>query len=301
MKKTYIVITVTIIVIISGVIGYFLFNKTTDNKKMSDIKKENNINTEKTVQENNVDMENTVSNQEKKEDTGFFGYTADEWKKMIETFYGNYNGIQLEEIICKYDEKGNYTADVATESEVCGEYVFDKKTGLATEKNIGLTVDFINGKVVNQVKDKKKIFTNNSSVAIGNITDSNEQKIIEKYFNNEASYNSITIYDFVDTNNQDDNNINRFIVIPKDEKVEISVYDCKIDENGKLQKDNLLIEKITDPFVIVYKNLESTTPKICLELNVNGSETIIPLVFRGNDEKLDLKGHEKEAVDITIY
>lgn len=308
MKKIYGIVIIFVAVLI--IIGIFYFininkNNTTEADSNSiNSPSTNNVNNE--VASSNTNNENIIKEEQNntkeiEEIVSFNGYTAEEWKNMIVQFYGNYTGIQITEVICKYDEDGNFTADVATEYEVCGQYVFNKETTFATEKNMGLTVDFINGKIVNQVKDKSKIFTDNLCLAAGYVTSATQAKFIEKYFSNEASYNSITKYDLRSEYNAENEKTDKVVIIPKDENVEISIYDCKIEENGELNKGNMLLEKISEPFMILYDNIEQTTPQMCIELKVNGFEDIIPIVFSGNNGHLDLTGHESEVLDISIY
>lgn len=306
MKKTYLIIIVLVIVIIAMAIvfGIYIKNNTenVENIKKSAENIEEQISTKNNTK-NNTEIatfspetiyENTL-------DETFNGYTSKQWQDMIDQFYGNYKGIQLSEIICKYDKDGNYTATIATQYEVCGEFVFDSKTSFAKEKYTGVTIDFINGKIITEIKNKSEIYTDNICLAIGYVPGINSENFVKKYFESDQIYNSITSYDFREEIERQSQYENKFIFIPKNENVKISIYDCNINNDGKVVKNNLLIENVSEPFTLMYDIAESTTPQMCVKLQVNGFEDIIPLVFSGKDGHLDLEGHESEVRDISIY
>jgi len=78
---------------------------------------------------------------------------------MIDKFYRNYNRIQLSEIICKFDENKKFTATIATQNEVCGEFIFDAKTGYAKDKNTDIIIDFVKRKVITELKNEANVFS----------------------------------------------------------------------------------------------------------------------------------------------
>lgn len=301
MKKLYGIIIFLIIVIIAmGISFYIYINKTTDSKR------ENiqNNNQEKTVDEpqkkDDPEMLDGPGYEYNEEDR-FKGYTSDEWVNMIDNFYGNYEGIQVSEIICKYDENNNYTATVATEYEVCAEFVFDNKTSYAIDKNTGVTIDFINGKIITKIKNEEEIFFDNICLAVGFVQHTTEEEFIIKYFDNNYIYNSITRYDFRSEIERQSQYDEKFVIIPKDDDVKISLYECFFDEDGELYTRGALIENTSEPFTLLYDNFESTTPQICIKFEYNGYEAMFTLVFSGYDGKLDLTGVETEVLDISIY
>ena len=168
MKKSYLIIIILILVIIVLSIGFFVYVKNNKNLEVAN----NNNNTENelyTLDGNSIESENTIS---------FKGYTVDEWKNMIDQFYGNYNGIKLANITCNYDENNNFTATLETQYEVCAEFVFDNETGYGVEKTTKVTIDFINGKLVNKIKNADSIFVDNICLAIGYVTWQNEENFI---------------------------------------------------------------------------------------------------------------------------
>ncbi len=143
-------------------------------------------------------------------------------------------------------------------------------------------------------------FTDNECIAIGYVTDLNETQFIDKYFP-DGSYGSLAYHDFRYPDNRVDGYGNKFVVIPMNENVKITVYDCYIDEeDGELYTDNTLISEATEPFIILDDYIEYT-PTMCIKFEYNGFEEMFPINFSGEDGTLDLKGYEMEVKDISLY
>lgn len=289
MKKMYMIISILILVIIILSISFFVYVK---NNKKVDVANNNTENEPYMLDGNGYEYEDTIS---------FKGYTANEWKNMIDQFYGNYNGIKLANITCNYDENNNFTATLETEYDVCAEFVFDNETGYATEKTTKITIDFINGKLANKIKNEDSVFFDNICLAIGYVTWQNEEAFINNFFESEQVFNSITRYDFRDEIARQSQYDEKFVIIPKDDNVKISVYECFFDEEGNLYTRGALIEKVSEPFTLFYDNFEATTLQMCIKLEYNGFEDEFPLIFSGYDGKIDLTGVESEVLDISIY
>lgn len=140
-------------------------------------------------------------------------------------------------------------------------------------------------------------FTDNIILAIG-LLDENEEEFVNKYFNNRTYYKNLKLYDF-----RSDYTVagNKFIIIPKNSDVKAIVYACSMDENGKIILKNSLISlNHTGPYIIK-KNYIEYIPDMCIKIEYNGFEEIIPLTFSGENGHIDLKGFESEVLDISIY
>ena len=111
------------------------------------------------------------------------------------------------------------------------------------------------------------------------------------------------IHDFRYPDNRKDGYGNRFVIVPLTNMVNVTVYDCFINEQGELVKlDNALIKEYTKPFIVLDDYLaETSTPELCIEFEYNGFQEIFPIVFSGMDGKLDLTGVEDEVKDISVY
>ncbi len=241
---------------------------------------------------NSVSDSGEIVNNDIKNANLFRGLSINDWEKKIKDYYGEH----ANEIICKFDESGDFTADVASEFEVFAEFVFNKDSGIAKEKHSGLEIDFINQKVVNTLKDLSNYFTDNISLGIANYTDETEEKIVNAYFNNYASYQSLTRYNL--SNNTEYSA--KFLIIPKDDSVKFDIYSCIISDDGNVVPDVEIDKDINEPILFYFDDYESITPQYCIILKVNGSEDIIPIVFSGMDGSLNIVGHEAEVIDLSL-
>ena len=143
-------------------------------------------------------------------------------------------------------------------------------------------------------------FNDNECLAIGYVTDLNEVRFIEKYFTNET-YGQMSYFDFREPIYQNDSSYgNKFVIVPKNENVNITVYDCYIGEDGELYTDNTLIQKISEPFIVIDDYIEYT-PIMCVKFEYNGFEEMFPILFSGEDGTLVLTGYEMEVKDISLY
>ena len=142
-------------------------------------------------------------------------------------------------------------------------------------------------------------FTDNQCIAIGYVTESNESKFEERYFPN-SIYSMLDYYDFRSENNRLENHGNKYIIIPMNDKVKITVYDCDVDNNGEIKTKNTLVSESIVPFILLGDEIEYT-PNMCVKFDYNGFEVEYPIVFSGENGKLDLKGYETEIKDISLY
>ena len=287
-----IVLLVIIIVIISIAFYTYVKNNTNNNPE-----KFNNNTTNTDNGEFMLDGPGSIHN-------FFRDKSFGEWEELIDYFYGNYYGKYNINVECKYNDDGDFIATVTTEYEVTAEYKFNEENGLAEEVTTGEVVDFENGRIMQPFStDASRFeyidFNDNECIAIGYVTDLNEVDFIDKYFP-DGSYGSLPYYDYRHESNRIPGYGNKFVIIPMNNKVEITVYDCYIGEDGELYTDNTLISKITEPFILLDDYIEYT-PSMCIKFEYNGFEEMFPITFSGEDGSLDLNGYEMEVKDISLY
>lgn len=156
----------------------------------------------------------------------------------------------------------------------------------------------ISGNVSERIQSQVK-FNDNECIAIGYVTDSNEARFADKYFP-DGLYGQLAYYDFREPVNKVDNYGNKFVIVPINGDVIITVYECHIDEEGNILMDNPVIKSASEPFIMLDDYIEYI-PKMCVKFEYNGYEDTFPLTFSGEDGSLDLSGHEMEVKDISLY
>lgn len=108
------------------------------------------------------------------------------------------------------------------------------------------------------------------------------------------------IHDFRYPDNRKDGYGNRFVIVPLTNMVNVTVYDCFINEQDKIEKDNILVSNTTEPFIILDDYIEYI-PTLIVSFEYKGTVKEFPIVFSGMDGKLDLTGVEDEVKDISVY
>lgn len=221
---------------------------------------------------------------------------------MIDKFYGTYFEHDAEKIQCYYNDVGIFIGDVYIGDEIVNEYIFDSNTGFAVGWD-QLTVDFIDNEYIEFKANLKDEYEGNYRLAIGYVSDLFYHDFINQNFYSESDFDSLEIHDFRYPDNRKDGYGNRFVIVPLTNMVNVTVYDCFINEQGELVKlDNALIKEYTKPFIVLDDYLaETSTPELCIEFEYNGFQEIFPIVFSGMDGKLDLTGVEDEVKDISVY
>lgn len=227
--------------------------------------------------------DNTINENENSSES-FMGKTFEEWKKKIEDYY-SLNNLEdtYETIECYYNDKGEFVATVSTQYEVSAEYVFDKETGYAKEIFSQDIVDFNNNKVIEKASKTIINFQDKYVLGVGYVSDRNLDTFINDYFLDESFYNSLNVYDYRD--NKVDGNGNRFVIVPKSTAVKVSLYTCKLGDDGRIKKDKVLIEEINEPFIIYDEYIE-TMPRLMLEYKYKNIGAEIPLIFDGMSGEL---------------
>ena len=164
------------------------------------------------------------------------------------------------------------------------------------------TVDSIKDRTVEKdtTQEITFSFTDGQILAIGYVSDMHLEKFIKKNFKNKDEYEKLSVHDFRNEDKSVDGD--RFVIIPKDSSVKIKVNNCFINDQGEVELDDTLLSDTVGGFVLVDDYMpESTTPKLCIHIEYDGFEDIVPIVFSGKDGKLDLAGHEMEVKDISVY
>lgn len=143
-------------------------------------------------------------------------------------------------------------------------------------------------------------FTDGQFLAIGYVPDMHLEKFIKKNFKNKNEYEKLSVYDLRNEDKREDGD--RFVIIPKNSSVKIKVNTCFINYHGEVELDDTLLSDTVGGFVFVDDCMqENTTPQLCIHMEYDGFEDIVPIVFSGKDGKLDLAGHEIEVKDISVY
>ena len=220
----------------------------------------------------------------------FLGHTLEEIQEIIEQYYGNYYGMYNVSVECYYDENDVLRATVSTEYE---------ETGDAVNVDTGEMVYFFGTETQAQRIQSNVEFNDNEYIAIGYVTDLDEEKFVDKYFP-DGAYGQLLYFDFRIPENQRPDYGNKFVIVPKNGDVTITVYDCYMGEDGEIYTDNTLIQSISEPFILLDDYIEYI-PKICIKFECNGFEEMFPINFSGRDGTLYLDGYEMEVKDISLY
>ena len=142
-------------------------------------------------------------------------------------------------------------------------------------------------------------FPDQTFIAIGYL-DPTTQDAFEKIYFDNVSFDSVPSYDFRRENTTPDENGNKFIIVPKDEYVEIGIYSCQMNDNEELEIKTDLMPLQNSPFIIK-DNFIEYIPDIVLVASYGGEEVTIPLTFSGENGRLDLSQLYKYVADISIY
>lgn len=234
------------------------------------------------------------------EEVKFKGITEKEWEEKI----AKYEICDVQMVNCYYED-GKFIGIVNNENnETIAHYEFEDETGYALEIISGHRIDLINGEVVerNLLGGTQIEFEDNQILAIGYVTDSNLNKFIEKNFVTKEVFEKLITLDYRKEESRINGSGITFVFIPKTSDVEIEIYDCYITEKGETKIVDQWGETLNEGFVLLQEYMaESTIPELCAKVKYHGVEEIIPLVFSGEDGKLDLTKHEKLVHDISVY
>ena len=299
MKKILIFIIIVllfIVVVLSTIIYHHSSNnKDTNNNNTMDF---NNSNANNNV--NNILDGFGVTNE------SYNNLSFEEWEKLAQDFWRNNYGQDNIKATCYYDEDGIFVINISDEHEALAEYEVDEHN-VASDRFSNTCIDFISGEfipidattgidgVANNIN-----FTDNECVAIGYVTDLNETQFIDKYFGDPLTYGGLQYFDFRYPDNRTSGYGNKFVIIPKNKDVEITVYDCYLGEDNEMHIDNTLISKINEPFIILDDYIEYV-PKMMVQFKYNGFEEMFPITFSGENGNLVLTGYEMEVKDISLY
>lgn len=226
--------------------------------------------------------------------------TAKEWEEKI----AKYEICDAQMVNCYYED-GKFIGVVNNENnETIAHYEFEDETGYALEIISGHRVDLINGEVVerNLLGGTQIEFEDTQILAIGYVTDTSLNQFIEKNFVTKEVFERLITLDYRKEESRINGSGSTFVFIPKTSDVEIEIYDCYITENGETKIVDQWGETLNEGFVLLQEYMaETTTPELCAKVKYHGVEDIIPLVFSGENGKLDLANHEKLVQDISVY
>ena len=92
-------------------------------------------------------------------------------------------------------------------------------------------------------------------MGVGYVSDRSLDTFINDHFLDESFYNSLNVYDYRD--NKVDGNGNRFVIVPKSTAVKVSLYTCKLGDDGRI----LVRASGTEPLLRVM--VEAETQELC--------------------------------------
>lgn len=235
------------------------------------------------------------------EEVKFKDITAKEWAEKIAKYE-----ICDEQMVNCYYEDGKFIGVVSNENnETIAYYEFEDETaGYALEIFTGHRVDLVNGNVVerNLVGGTQIEFEENQILAIGYLTDETLNEFIEKTFVTKEIFENLITLDYRKEESKINGGGSTFVFLPKTSDVEIEIYDFYITENGEVKIVDQWGETLNEGFILLQEYMaESTMPELCIKVKYHELEKVIPIVFSGEDGKLNLTGHEKLVKDISIY
>lgn len=217
--------------------------------------------------------------------------TIDEWQDLIFEFYTKNYGYTPDNIVCKETYENAMYITIYRNTELVAEYDLDTQTGIAsspTEK----TANFITGEFVENLSTKIE-FQNNECLAVGYIAKGKENKMKERYFNNEDEYSYLTD---VSTGSK----LYQFLVVPKKIDATIRVWKYNLSEEGELYFEELLTVAKGTPLLIKTESTE-IIPAVGIEYMCGDVSFTVPLQFSGMDGKLIFNENEELIKDISIY
>ncbi len=283
MNKSNIIICILLLVIIALACFVIYYTKITNSKL--DALASNTI-------ENNETKQEVVDDSKQ-----YAGITTQKWEEYVKSFFINKFNKTPDEIDIKIED-GNMQIGIGSGYSV--DYVFnvDEDSKIAKDEYSGLEVDFINQIILPFYKNIN--FSDNLCLAIGYVLDDDVDAFRDKYFESNALYGTIETYDFREESMAKEGYGNRFILIPQNSDVEITVNNCHIGDDGELYTDDVVIDKTYSPVIILDDYIEYT-PALTVTLKYKGFECMFPLTFSGENGHLNLQGVESEVLDISLY
>lgn len=286
MKKSSVFIICFLLLVIIALTCFVIYYTKITNEKLDALTANN-------VEKN--ETKNEVVEEDDKEK--YAGLTVDEWKDAVRKVMTKKLNYEPDEIDVRI-ENDEMQIGIGKGYSVDYDFKVDSETKIAKDEYSGLEIDFINGKILPTYKDIS--FSDNLCLAIGYVLDDDVNTFKDKYFKSGALYSSTETFDFREESMAKEGYGNRFILIPQNSDVEIKVYNCHVGEDGQLYTDDVVIDNISMPIIILDDYIEYT-PALAVELHYNGFECMFPLTFSGENGHLDLTGVESEVLDISLY
>lgn len=302
MKKSTLIILIISIVIILVLIAFLIINVNTQNTSSNNSEMTSNVqNTENQIKDG---KQNQIQNDGTEQVDQFSEENLAKWESLIIDYYDMNSSFIPEVIQSTMDQEGNLVIEIyQTYQDLQNEnlldyFKVDKITGKVTNKK-GNEVNLEVKKQEETSNIKSVKFNDNACIAIGYLNDKNEFEFAQKYFSNENEYNSIKQLD-MRTVGVNQSGLNKFIIIPKDDDVKITVRTCVQNENGENELDQIALKDHTGCLALYTDEIENV-PKLGIQFEYKGYKSSFLLSFNGYNNKLDLTGNEAEVMDISIY
>lgn len=273
MKKTIIIVLITIFLTSVTIIGIYLGYQNLKNK-------DNNGKNETIIE---LDGNGSVKDYTKA--------SLEEWTDIIEAFYQENYNFMPERVVCSKEEgQNNIHIKVYNEGFLIDEFTMNSETGLAIS-TVGRNVNFLDGRFDDETLTKVN-FENDECLAVGFIAKGKENQIKDKYFNNQDEYEYLTTVNV--------GNACQFIVIPKNKNATLKVYTYNISLDGELYLDEFLTEVKGTPLFITSEDTE-VLPKVGVVYECGEINFTLPLITDGKDGKIIVLENENLIKDVSIY
>ena len=299
-KKNIICILVIILIIVIGVFYTLKNNPKEEDIKTDSIDGINNIILD-TLEKSMEKQLDTIKDKNPVDGSTFYGeLTIDEWTNHIKKYYATYMDFDPIEYKANYDNQDRLQIiaicdDFLPEDERENIFtVVDDKRGIV-EDGFGNVIMLFGEEIIIGNKNVSAEFSDNQVLVIAYVNQYNYDETVAKYCELPGNYELLDKYDYTEYSDGCE-----FLFIQKDDTVSVSIYTCNITEDGELEKDELIVNNQTSPFVFICDYI-GDLPTYVVEMKCKGYETVFPLVFSGKDGTIDLTGNESEVKDISIY
>lgn len=308
-KKVLIIIAIIIIIGLLVFLGISIFSSKNCENKNIQVKANIISSTKNSLNSNAITNSNSISNEVNaiqetnqiinNESEEFNEKTMAEWESLVRDYYDANMNFVPEVIQFTIDQKSNLVIEIYKtyqdfQKEQMNNYIMvEKGTNKITNKD--------GEEIKLQLEEKAETinlkFNDSQFVAIGVTTAENEFELAQKYFLTESQYRKTKE---VNAKISDEANYNKFMIIPKDNDVKISVYKCTINAEGKVSLNDEIIENHTGNLIVMTDQVQ-TKAQICLKIEYKGNTNNIPLQINSSNKKLDFSKFEKDVKDISIY
>ena len=303
MKKGYMIVIIILLIVIA-VLLFALLNKNSDEPKNESNEYNNTISLENIIKDNDMEKiieeklktnnsDYVVKKGESSSKDSFYGYTYDEWKKMITDYYKDEYEISIGKLDIEETSSNNLSVKIYDDvNDLIDTYTVDQTNGVAIS-NFEIPVDFEKGEQIEYPYESKVHFTDSVCCGIGQIDLSYGLKsVANKFLSDNENIDNITIVEHPEGGSQ------AFIIVPRYKDIVFSIQTCHIGEDGELYGDEYILEETKGPIIV--KNVEiEYMPKFMINLDYRGFNLSYPLTFSGEDGSIYLDEYASELVDIS--